>query len=248
VPIEIAGLLSMKAVILAAGRGSRLGAITENTPKPLVKVAGRACLDIVCDALEPVASEIIIVTGFLSAQIEAHIAKRSSPIPIKICRNPAPEAGNLSSVETARAAIGEAAFILTNADHLFPSHFYSDAFKSGDGVRIACERDRVIAHDEMKVQVSGQSLCTISKTLPTFDGAYIGTTQVAANAANAYWNAFDTVSAHYDPKIACAEHVLGYLAQTSTTAPQVQWITGIRWYEVDTPEDHAIAEAGLRGA
>ncbi len=238
----------MKAVILAAGRGSRLGVMTENTPKPLVKVAGRVCLDIVCEALEPVASEIIIVTGFLSEQIEAHIAKRPSRVPVKIYRNPAPEAGNLSSVETAREALGQAAFILTNADHLFPPHFYSDAFKSGDGVRIACERDRVIAHDEMKVQLRNHVLSAISKTLPTFDGAYIGTTQVAASAAAEYWRAFDRVSAQYDPKVACAEHVLGELAQSPATAPQVQWMKGVRWYEVDTPEDHAIAEAGLRAS
>ncbi len=238
----------MKAVILAAGRGSRLGVMTENTPKPLVKVAGRACLDIVCDALQPVASEILIVTGFLSEHIEAHIAKRPLLVPVKIYRNPAPEAGNLSSVETVRTALGDAAFILTNADHLFPPHFYSDAFKSGDGVRIACERDRVIAHDEMKVQVNSNALGAISKTLPAFDGAYIGTTRVAANATADYWRAFDVATGQYDAKIACAEHVLGVLAQLPATAPQVQWINGIAWYEVDTPEDHAIAEAGLRAS
>ncbi len=238
----------MKAVILAAGRGSRLGSMTQNTPKPLVQVAGRACIDFVCDALEPVASEIIIVTGFLSEQIESHIARRPKYVPVRICRNPAPEAGNLSSVQAARAAIGGSSFILTNADHLFPKHFYSSAFGPGDGVRIACERERMIADDEMKVQVSGLSLTAIAKTLPTFDGAYIGTTQVDQASAADYWGAFDQVAAQYDPKIACAEHVLGLLAQTPAIAPQVQWLTGINWYEVDTPEDHAIAEAGLRAS
>jgi choline kinase len=236
----------MKAVILAAGRGSRLGAMTETTPKPLVEVAGRPCLDIVLEALIPVASEIILVTGFLSERIEAHMATKRLAVPVQICRNMAPEAGNLSSVAAARTAIGSSAFLLTNADHLFPSHFYTDAFVSGPGVRIACERERKIADDEMKVQVSGAALQAISKTLPEFDGAYIGTTRVAADACKAYWQAFDAAAAQFDPKTACAEHVLGYLAQSAGTAPTICWISGVTWYEVDTPEDHAIAEAGLR--
>jgi L-glutamine-phosphate cytidylyltransferase len=238
----------MKAVVLAAGRGSRLGAMTADTPKPLVQVAGRPCLDIVLDALVPVASEIIIVTGFLSERIEAHMASRALSVPFQICRNLAPEAGNLSSVAAARAAIGASAFLLPNADHLFPPHFYADVFTAGAGVRIACERERVIADDEMKVQVAGHALQAISKTLPTFDGAYIGTTQVAADASGHYWRAFDAATAHYDAKTACAENVLGFLAQSAATAPQVCWLSGVTWYEVDTPEDHARAEAGLARA
>ncbi|MGH7341509.1 MAG: nucleotidyltransferase family protein, partial [Candidatus Rokuibacteriota bacterium] len=31
----------MKAVVLSAGRGSRLGALTETTPKPMLPVGGR---------------------------------------------------------------------------------------------------------------------------------------------------------------------------------------------------------------
>jgi choline kinase len=235
----------MKAVVLAAGRGSRLGVMTADTPKPLVQVAGRPCLDIVLDALEPVASEIIIVTGFLSDRIETHMAMRHTPIPFQICRNLAPEAGNLSSVAAARAAIGASAFLLTNADHLFPLHFFKDVFTAGPGIRIACERERVIAEDEMKVQVMGSDLQAISKTLPSFDGAYIGTTQVAAAACANYWRAFDAAAAQYDPKTACAENVLGLLAQSPATAPQVCWLSGVTWYEVDTPDDHARAQLGL---
>jgi L-glutamine-phosphate cytidylyltransferase len=235
----------MKAVILAAGRGSRLGAFTQNTPKPLVKVAGRPCLDYVLTALEPIAEEIIIVTGFLGEQIDAYVAQRKNAVPVRTCANTLLEAGNLTSVAAARSALAQSAFVLTNADHLFPPHFYSDAFRPASRVTIACERERQIADDEMKVQIDGDKLTAISKTLPQFVGAYIGTTYVPAAASADYWQAFDTAAAHYDLKTACAEHVLGVLAQTPATAPHIRWLSNINWFEVDNAEDHARAESGL---
>jgi L-glutamine-phosphate cytidylyltransferase len=235
----------MKAVILAAGRGSRLGAFTQNTPKPLVKVAGRPCLDYALTALEPIAEEIIIVTGFLGEQIDAYVAQRKNAVQVRTCPNNLLEAGNLTSVAAARAAVGASAFVLTNADHLFPPHFYSQAFRPSSGVTIACERERSIADDEMKVQIDGDVLAAISKTLPHFAGAYIGTTYVPAAASAAYWQAFDVATAQYDVKTACAEHVLGVLAQTLATAPHIRWLSGINWFEVDDAADHARAESGL---
>jgi L-glutamine-phosphate cytidylyltransferase len=235
----------MKAIILAAGRGSRLGAFTQNTPKPLVKVAGRPCLDYVLTALEPIAEEIIIVTGFLGDQIDAYVAQRNNAVAVRTCPNNLLEAGNLTSVAAARTAVGTSAFVLTNADHLFPPHFYRDAFRPSSGVTIACERERSIADDEMKVQIDGDALVAISKTLPHFEGAYIGTTYVPTAASAAYWQAFDVAASHYDLKTACAEHVLGVLAQTPATAPHIRWLSGINWFEVDDAADHARAESGL---
>ena len=35
----------MKAVILAAGKGERLGPVTEKIPKPMIEIAGRPVLE-----------------------------------------------------------------------------------------------------------------------------------------------------------------------------------------------------------
>jgi bifunctional UDP-N-acetylglucosamine pyrophosphorylase/glucosamine-1-phosphate N-acetyltransferase len=59
----------MQCVILAAGKGTRLMPLTEKTPKPLVKVAGKALLDHVVQALPSAVDELIIVTGYLEEQI-----------------------------------------------------------------------------------------------------------------------------------------------------------------------------------
>ncbi len=55
----------MKALILAAGYGTRLAAVAPNTPKPLIDVNGRPMMDYVIDKLKGVAdlTELVVVTN-----------------------------------------------------------------------------------------------------------------------------------------------------------------------------------------
>lgn len=62
----------MQCVILAAGKGTRLRPLTESTPKPLVKVAGKTLLDHIVEALPSAVDELILVTGYLEEQIKEH--------------------------------------------------------------------------------------------------------------------------------------------------------------------------------
>ena len=62
----------MQCVILAAGKGTRLKPLTDNCPKPLVKVAGKTLLDHVAEALPSSIDELIIVTGYLEEQIREY--------------------------------------------------------------------------------------------------------------------------------------------------------------------------------
>lgn len=60
----------MQAVILAAGRGTRMGALTDNCPKPLLEVAGKSLLEHELDILPEEISEVIIVVGYLGHMIQ----------------------------------------------------------------------------------------------------------------------------------------------------------------------------------
>ncbi len=62
----------MQCVILAAGKGTRLRPLTDTTPKPLVKVAGKALLDHIVESLPSSVDELIIVHGYLGEQIIAY--------------------------------------------------------------------------------------------------------------------------------------------------------------------------------
>ena len=235
----------MKGIILAAGRGSRLGEATSSLPKPLLPVGERACIDFAIEALLPLVSEVIVVTGYRAELVEAHLARRWSAHPVVAVRNGDLEAGNLTSLRAARPALARSPFIVTNADHLFPPTMYSEYFRPGAGVAIACERSRAILDDEMKVAVDGLRLAAIAKTLTAYEGAYIGTTSVGAAMLDAYWAAFDAVAEAADIRTASVEMVLDHLARDAATAPEVRWIEGLRWYEVDTQEDLDRARQGL---
>lgn len=235
----------MKGIVLAAGRGSRIGDATVSLPKPLLPVGARVCLDFALGALLEVVDEVLVVTGHLGERIEDHLRAHWAAASVRAVRNPDLEAGNLTSLRAARAGIAGSPFIVTNADHLFPSDMYRRFFAPGDGVRIACERGRAILDDEMKVIAPEGQLQAISKTLPSFDGAYIGTTAVGADGIEAYWSAFDRVEAAHDLRTASVEMVLGELARDPATAPQVCWIEGLTWFEVDTEQDLAAAQAAL---
>ncbi len=60
----------MKAVILAAGKGTRMRPLTEDTPKPLLPVAGKPIIRHTVDLLEGHVEEIIVVAGYEKQQVE----------------------------------------------------------------------------------------------------------------------------------------------------------------------------------
>ena len=92
----------MKAVLLAAGHGTRLYPLTQSTPKPLVTVGDRTCLDIALAALATVVDSIVVVTGYLGDKINTHLERHPLQVPVQVVVNPKPEQGNLTSVAAER--------------------------------------------------------------------------------------------------------------------------------------------------
>jgi bifunctional UDP-N-acetylglucosamine pyrophosphorylase/glucosamine-1-phosphate N-acetyltransferase len=62
----------MQCVILAAGKGSRLRPLTDDCPKPLVKVCGKPLIDHIVAALPSAVKEIIMVIGYRGDMIRAY--------------------------------------------------------------------------------------------------------------------------------------------------------------------------------
>jgi NDP-sugar pyrophosphorylase family protein len=59
----------MQAVILAAGKGSRMHPLTAERPKPLIEVAGKPLLAHIVEALPPEIDEVILVVGYKGEMI-----------------------------------------------------------------------------------------------------------------------------------------------------------------------------------
>ena len=68
----------MKAIILAGGRGDRLGALTQSRPKPMVEVAGRPILDyLIAFAAKAGIGEFLVNIGYMGHVIRDYLGSGS---------------------------------------------------------------------------------------------------------------------------------------------------------------------------
>lgn len=73
-------MIPYKAMVLAAGLGTRLKPVTDTLPKPLVQVDNRALIDHALDRLEAVGvGEVVVNTHYLAEQLQAHLSGRKLP-------------------------------------------------------------------------------------------------------------------------------------------------------------------------
>jgi NDP-sugar pyrophosphorylase family protein/aminoglycoside/choline kinase family phosphotransferase len=79
----------MKALILAAGLGTRLRPYSENTPKPLFTIANRPLLDItISNLIDSGCKAIIVNTHHLHQQIDVYLTRKKYPVPVTTRHEP----------------------------------------------------------------------------------------------------------------------------------------------------------------
>ena len=108
-----------KAMVLAAGFGVRMRPLTDNMPKPLVRVAGCTLLDHVLDKLGNAGvDEAVVNVHYLPDQIIDHTATRTRPR-VTISDERDQVLGTGGAVVKALPLLGDAPFFHVNADTLW---------------------------------------------------------------------------------------------------------------------------------
>ncbi len=113
----------MKAMILAAGLGTRLQPYTNNIPKPLFCVAGRPLLDYTIQNLIRAGCEAVIInTHHLPEQIDAFVAAQNYAVPIYTCYEPE-ILGTGGAIKNVADFWDERPFMVVNGDVLSTIEF-----------------------------------------------------------------------------------------------------------------------------
>jgi UDP-N-acetylglucosamine diphosphorylase / glucose-1-phosphate thymidylyltransferase / UDP-N-acetylgalactosamine diphosphorylase / glucosamine-1-phosphate N-acetyltransferase / galactosamine-1-phosphate N-acetyltransferase len=126
----------MKAVILAAGKGTRMRELTNERPKPMLEVApGKPILEVILEGILAAGiHEFFIVTGFRAEVIESYFGDGSKwGARISYGRQEV-QNGTGKAPELAAAFVGESPFLLTYGDILVPPITYKqmvERFKAG---------------------------------------------------------------------------------------------------------------------
>lgn len=111
-----------KAIVLAAGRGTRMGTLTEETPKPMLRVGEAPMLEHIVRRLQSVGiEEILLVVGYRRDLIQTHFADFPG---ISFVVQEVVD-GTASAIRLGRSFIGDASFILTFGDIITPAQNYS---------------------------------------------------------------------------------------------------------------------------
>jgi len=105
----------MQAVILAAGKGVRMGNLTELTPKPLLEVGGKTLLDYKLEVLPKAIDEVVFVVGYLGDKIRSRYGKASSGRKI-IYAEDSRLAGTAEALRSARVVLRDKFLVMMGDD------------------------------------------------------------------------------------------------------------------------------------
>ena len=126
----------MKAVILAAGKGTRMGSLTDELPKPMLPVEGRPILEhIISGIAAQGVREFQLITGWKAEVIEHHFGDGSLlGLSITYARQEVQD-GTGKAPELAKRFVGDDPFLLTYGDILVRPETYAamtDRFSQGE--------------------------------------------------------------------------------------------------------------------
>src|ERR1044071_491567 len=107
------------AMVLAAGLGTRMRPLTDNLPKPLIEVDGKALLDHMLDRLADAGVDTAVINvHYLAEQIERHVVARSKPR-IVVSDERGQILGTGGGVMKALPQLGAAPFFHVNSDSIW---------------------------------------------------------------------------------------------------------------------------------
>ena len=228
----------MKAIILSAGQGSRLGHLVDDRPKCLIDFNGRSLLDRQLDTLEANGvHEAIVVTGFHDELVNQAIAARSGGPNVRTIFNPFYKvADNTGSLFMAREELAGDCLVW-NGDTLVSRELMRRVVGNGQsGICVTIDRKDSYDEDDMKVVENGGRLKAIGKRISGgVNAESIGLLAFRSGGAEQFREAIERAMRTPEGTTIWYLRVINQIAQSADV-----WtldIKGEEWGEVDFPAD-----------
>jgi len=123
----------MQAVVLAAGEGTRMRPLTENTPKPMLPVADRPLVAHTADtAIAAGAEELIFVVGYEADAVREFFGDSYGGVPVEFAVQEE-QLGTADAVDAAREYL-DGPFAVLNGDNLYDEASLSNLFDAAPSI------------------------------------------------------------------------------------------------------------------
>ncbi len=239
------------AVILAAGKGSRLRGSDDDLPKPLYTVGGIPMIQrTILTLARAGVKRVVVVTGFMAdritATLESEPAYAAAGVTVEPVYNPEFEKSNgISVLVGGRAAGGP--FVLSMADHIYTvgiAKTVAGCDLSAADLYLATDPrvDTILDIDDAtKVRTEGGAIVEIGKTLTTYDRIDCGVFAVTPALLDAL-----TEARAASPNDDCSLSN-GVQRLAARRRARVVDIGAEVWQDVDTPADREHAQQVIAG-
>lgn len=220
------------AIILAAGRGRRLGALTRTQPKCLLRVGTHTLLEHQLTALSQVGvKRVAVVVGFAAERVR----QVGGPALTYIVNKRSLVTNSFYSLWLGRE-LGRDGFLLLNADVLFHPELLLRLLNSPYPDALTVERRRRFTPEQMKVELDGERVRALSKQLERSraHAENVGVVKFSARGAAALFAAMERLLRAGGER-ELAPFAFHHLAQTYPL--HAVEVNGLPWIEIDFAAD-----------
>ena len=237
----------MLAIILAAGRGTRLSPFTLEQPKALIQVGDRPIIDYTLEALAGAGiNRVAIVTGHYGKLLKESVGDGSQHgLVIEYIYNPDYLRGNAISLYAARSFAGERSFLLSMADHLISYAMLEqllDVNEVDSGLAVDFGSSARHMEDGTRVLANSEGLVTqIGKNLTRWSGIDAGVFRLTP----AVFGAIEELLGEKRQEYQLSEAITRMMARGQQL--HACDISGQFWHDIDTLDDLRYARRTLAG-
>ncbi|MBN1309615.1 MAG: NTP transferase domain-containing protein [Chitinispirillaceae bacterium] len=240
----------MKAVIIAAGRGSRIASLHRDAPKTLLPFRGATILSTIMENIAMAGIlDLIIVVGYHADHIRRYIARNEClfACSVRLVENLQWTRGNGISVLASEAAVGGDDFLVSMSDHIVsPSAIGRIAAHPGRRNVLLVDRDiagNFDLNDATKVLVEKNgAIVGIGKELSVYNALDCGIFRLTPRF-------YDSMRRQLkDNRESISNAVTGLIKNRDMEALFLE--EDEQWFDIDTPEAyaHALKNAAPRAA